>query len=66
MPLIHNFKRLNAYRASRERERVVVVVVVVGLSIVMPTTILWSKVEVGLGLGNLGTVKSEKYICLNI
>ena len=34
------------------RERVVVVVVVVGLSIVMPTTKQWGKVEVGLGFDN--------------
>ena len=36
------------------RERVGRVVVVVGLSIVMPTTKQWGKVEVGLGFGNLG------------
>ena len=35
-------------RESGER----VVVVVVGLSIVMPTTKQWGKVEVGLGFGN--------------
>ena len=50
MPLIHNFKGLNGYRARVGR--VVVVVVVVGLSIVMPTTKQWGKVEVGLGFGN--------------
>ena len=52
LPLIHNFKGLNGYRARVGRERVVVVVVV-GLPIVMPTTKQWSKVEVGLGFGNL-------------
>ena len=51
LPLIHNFKGLNGYRARERvgRERVVVVV---GLPIVMPTTKQWDKVEVGLGFGN--------------
>ena len=46
LPLIHNFKGLNGYRARVGR------VVVVGLSIVRPTTKQWGKVEVGLGFGN--------------
>ena len=43
-------------RESRER--------VVGLSIVMPTTNQWSKVEVGLGFGNFGAaVFREVELC---
>ena len=41
-----------AIAQERVRRVVVLVVVVVGLSIVMPTTKQWGKVEVGLGFGN--------------
>ena len=63
LPLIHNFKGLNGYRArvgsSNSSSRVVV-----GLSIVRPTTKQWGKVEVGLGFGNIWASGASHTQCM--